>query len=319
MSKQTEDRLEIELSNRKDSMLSNQLGNAINASGINQIGESRYEQKQAALADGAHGSHEINQRIGITSYASMTKFQSNAHTFGAFCYDRFGINDMRSIKPEMVAGFLLELCDRDYARSSVQGYASTLEKLAVVMDVYSPAATPRTETWHEAIQSCRAEISDCVQKDTLTRAYENPQALIDCLSDPKMHLAAEMQLNYGLRVSDATKIDGRNLDGNVLTVENSKNGQDHKIELSPEDAQKIRDICGDEGLGVKHTTYRSALHDAANATGQEWTGTHGLRHNYAQARVAELTESGTSFSRAVWIVSEEMGHHRPSITMTYLR
>ena len=173
MSQHTEDRLEIELSNRKESMLSNQLGNAINASGINQIGESRYEQKQAALADGAHGSHEINQRIGITSYASMTKFQSNAHTFGAFCYDRFGINDMRSIKPEMVAGFLLELCDRDYARSSVQGYASTLEKLAVVMDAYSPAATPRTETWHEAIQSCREEISDCVQKDTLTSLYRS--------------------------------------------------------------------------------------------------------------------------------------------------
>ena len=126
MSQHTEDRLDIELSNRKEAQLSLQLDNAINKSDINQIGCSRYEGKQAALADGAHGSHEINQRIGITSHASMDKFRSQIHVFGAWCYDRQGISNLNQIKPEMVAGFLSELCDRDYARNTVQNYASTL-------------------------------------------------------------------------------------------------------------------------------------------------------------------------------------------------
>ena len=317
MSTQTEQRLEIELSNRKESMLCNQLSRAIDASEINQIGESRYEGKQAAIADGAHGSHEINQRIGITSYASMTKFQTNAHKFTGFCFERYGLNDIRSIKPEHIKEFLIELCDRDYARQSVQGYASTIEKLAVVMDAYSPAAQPRTETWHAAVVSCRAEINDCVQKDTGSRAYADPQAMIDNLSEPRLQLVAEMQLNYGLRISDATKVDANNLNGNILLVPNSKNGQDLRIELSADYAQRVRDMCTDGG--VKNGVYREALKQACAESGQEWTGTHGLRHNYAQNRVAELVDSGTSYNRAVWIVSEEMGHHRPEVTAAYLR
>ena len=319
LSQHTVDKLEIELSNRKESMLSNQLSRAIDASGIRQIGESRYEGKEAALADGASGSHEINQRIGITSYASMEKFQSNAHTFGAYCYERYGLNDIRSIKPEYVSTFLSELCDRDYARNTVQGYASTIEKLAVVLDAYSPAAEPRTESWHAAIDGVRDDINDCVQKDTVARAYADPQAIIDNLPSERLQLAGDMQLHYGLRIADATKIDARGIgDDNTYTF-SSKGGQIVKIELSPEDAQRIRDVCGDSGLlGIKQSEYRSALQTACESTGQEWTGSHGLRHNYAQNRMHELVDSGVPHTRALVIVSEELGHHRAEITHTYL-
>lgn len=49
------------------------------------------------------------------------------------------------------------------------------------------------------------------------------------------------------------------------------------------------------------------------------TGLHGLRHSYAQRRMAELTGAGVSFTEALLIVSQEMGHFRPEITLTYLR
>ena len=48
-------------------------------------------------------------------------------------------------------------------------------------------------------------------------------------------------------------------------------------------------------------------------------GGHGLRHSYAQARMAELQGRGLGFEQALAIVSQELGHFRPDITEVYLR
>lgn len=48
-------------------------------------------------------------------------------------------------------------------------------------------------------------------------------------------------------------------------------------------------------------------------------GAHGLRHQYAQSRMAHLTGKGYSDKQAKLIVSQELGHFRASITGVYLR
>jgi len=51
-----------------------------------------------------------------------------------------------------------------------------------------------------------------------------------------------------------------------------------------------------------------------------WTnGAHGVRHSYAQNRMNKLQEIGYSYLDALEIVSQEMGHFRSDITLTYLR
>lgn len=49
------------------------------------------------------------------------------------------------------------------------------------------------------------------------------------------------------------------------------------------------------------------------------TGLHGTRHSYAQNRLFKLTNIGVEYVHAMKIVSEELGHFRPSITLCYLR
>ncbi len=49
------------------------------------------------------------------------------------------------------------------------------------------------------------------------------------------------------------------------------------------------------------------------------TGAHGLRHSYAQQRMAELQSKGLLRSEALETVSQELGHFRPEITEIYLR
>lgn len=49
------------------------------------------------------------------------------------------------------------------------------------------------------------------------------------------------------------------------------------------------------------------------------SGGHGLRHSYAQERLNELQAAGYAFQDAKAVVSQEMGHFRPSIVECYLR
>ena len=48
-------------------------------------------------------------------------------------------------------------------------------------------------------------------------------------------------------------------------------------------------------------------------------GAHGLRHSFAQQRMQELQNNGTTYKNALRITSQELGHFRPDITLEYLR
>lgn len=48
-------------------------------------------------------------------------------------------------------------------------------------------------------------------------------------------------------------------------------------------------------------------------------GAHGVRHAYAQDRLNQLQQRGLTYTAALRIVSQEMGHFRPDITEVYLR
>lgn len=323
MSQQTDTRVldDIDLSNRQESRLSTQLAHAIKSSGIVEVGRSRYDAKADARADGAKTSHDINATIGITSWASYDKFCSQTKVFASWCFGN-GCNNINQIKPEHVTGFLSALVDRGYARNTVQGYAAAINKMAVMLDRGLTGTGTRADKWSKAIDTVRADINTCVQKDTTTRAYADPQAIVAAMPDDRLQLCASMQLDHGLRIADATKINAHNIsaDDKFLTVANSKNGQDITIALRPGEADHIRAIADDKGMvSVKQSEYRAALSKACADTGQAYTGSHGLRHNYAQHRMDELTNSGMSYSKALDQTASEMGHHRSEITTVYLR
>ena len=69
---------------------------------------------------------------------------------------------------------------------------------------------------------------------------------------------------------------------------------------------------------VNRDKYEYQLKKACKETGQAWNGSHGLRHNYAQNRMNELS-GRMSYGEAMLQTSKEMGHHRMEITQKYLR
>jgi integrase len=71
-------------------------------------------------------------------------------------------------------------------------------------------------------------------------------------------------------------------------------------------------------IGVGQAFSQSFSDASVNALGFS-TGAHGLRHSYVKNRTATLEALGFSFSEAQGIVSQEVGHFRPCITLAYYR
>lgn len=71
------------------------------------------------------------------------------------------------------------------------------------------------------------------------------------------------------------------------------------------------------GIGGGHPWSKSVSATSKSALG--WSnGAHGLRHTYAQERMATL-QRHLPREQALEVVSQEMGHFRPGITEVYLR
>lgn len=70
---------------------------------------------------------------------------------------------------------------------------------------------------------------------------------------------------------------------------------------------------------INKNQYRNALKKAANATGQKYNATHGLRWNYAQERFFKIQViGGLSYHQALQDVSWAMKHERADISEHYL-
>ena len=76
--------------------------------------------------------------------------------------------------------------------------------------------------------------------------------------------------------------------------------------------QQYYDIGGGKGW--------SNSFSAASQRQLGWShGAHGVRHTYAQERMAECQQHGLTYQTALSLVSQSLGHFRPDITEVYLR
>lgn len=91
------------------------------------------------------------------------------------------------------------------------------------------------------------------------------------------------------------------------------------IRLSEPRTVKDREINYQQFYGIGGGQPWSKSVSAASKAALGWsTGAHGLRHTYAQERMATL-QRHLPRKEALEVVSQEMGHFRPEITEVYLR
>ena len=184
-----------------------------------------------------------------------------------------------------------------------------------------------------------------------SRAYTPEQAALVAEKQTEKHsLATQIAENAGLRAHElltlrpvderpgdthreyrADRFAGRE-DVTIYTVE-GKGGLCREVAIDRELATRLEERRLDEpkatydrGIGYKQhydlgggKQWSDSFSKAAQRELGWSEGAHGLRHQYAQNRVSTLQKNGYDYINALEVVSQEMGHFRPDITLVYLR
>jgi len=285
---------------------------------LDRIGHSKREDVQNVRAEfNARGetmdAHAKGQNTGIYSYEDRDKVRGNGYIFGDYCRANYGgaAKDLSNITGDMVKSFLGDLAKLHYAENTFKGYTTAIQKLGAAFGV--------GDTWNKAIKEFNQspERSGIVKKDIDHRAYDgNASKVIDCITNEKAKLAAEVIQETGIRRNEACHF---SLNGSEIVC-NGKNGKEIIKEVSDNLKQKIEALTGGSGrFDMSKHTLSHVWNRACKAAGVDCNGLHGMRHDKAQADMKDTISKGGSVSEGLKAASEDLAHHREGITWTYQR
>ena len=243
----------------------------------------------------------------------------------------------RNLKRKHVDALVKRWLEAKLGIVTVKSRMSTMRWLA--RTIGKPNVVPRT--------NAELGIPDRSRAGGPSRAFTLTPEALERVSSPYVRVSLELEEKFGLRREEATKIRPHEADhGNKLVLKDSwcKGRRAREIPVRTaeqrevlERAKALADKTPQRSL-IPEETYRKHIRVYERQTYQAGIrNPHGLRHAYAQARYENLTgwacpAAGGPSSKELktqgreerdkWarrMITEEMGHGRPQITVTYLQ
>lgn len=292
-----------------------QVSEMLRQSGLAKIGESsRTEETRQAIENGCVGRHEIAGQTNIHSTLTLDKYKSIWRDFASYCKSN-GFR-MRDATAENVKDYMQNRIDSGCSRNTLDGIGSALNKL----DDGLNRAYGGSRDFSNAIREEKAVGNDvCPRLDTESRAFHDPATVISNIESQNCRLAAEIQLETGLRAMNVCDL---HLNPNNTLFVQSKAGYVCTNFKIPRDLYNQLAQRADADGNVHLTDYKSYIKEirtACEAAGEHYTGSHAFRHNFAQNMYSELRNGGMSDYKAKIEVSEALFHHRLDVVEKYLR
>lgn len=289
---------------------------------------SRYNMKRFILSslkeDGKpRDPSSVAKLMPIYSARTQSGYRKVWKSFFTHIRENHGVNDVTKVKRWHVEEFMKDIIDRDVALRTYKTYSAAMSKLEVAVNKVRAYPVLFDATLKKLNRDAKSNLT---MNDPL-RAYVDPTASIARILNNTHQLAALLQLEGGARIAEISELTAeRNLRGirngvGRIRLTNTKGGRIRIMNVSAETYKRVRDIIKADGKFefVRHYYSREAG-AAFRSRGEKWNGSHGLRWNFAQQRFYELqTEENKTFNEALKLVSLELGHSRPSITLHYLR
>ena len=292
-----------------------------NESGIFTPNESKHDAKETARAEGARTSADVASQTTIYSYQTAESYKDVWHQLADFAKLNCELKDIEKLSEKEVKAYLESRIADGVAASTFAKECAAINKLENALSAYADKrGTGREYNFREATHQVKVEQGKNLERSDLHRAYSNPQAVIGAIERADHRLAAEIQLNGGARISEMSLIKGSQLKGNNRVEVQGKGGKVRELQVSEKIYNELKSHIEKNGaFQVNKDEYGRDLRAAALSSGQDATGSHGLRWNFAQNRMSELQSSGKVYEQALAQVSREMGHERSDITEHYLR
>jgi len=278
--------------------------------------------------------HALQKEGAIKSVGTFRNYKQ-ALTQIAQSFKDAGLPSVNNLTPELATQYLVD-------RAAQVGQSSLdLERQAMqsVMQHYNHQLAPK-----ETLPVIKSEL----QSIQASRAY-TPEQVREIVAHQTPHNAISTEIAHaaGLRAHELltirpsserspdprpaheAKFEGR--EGVSYTVV-GKGGLTREIQLSRELSERLegyrlpepekvtdRGVHYERSYSIGGGNAWSASFTRASQNAHGWSnGAHGMRHTYAQERMAELQKEHPR-DEALRIVSQEMGHFRPEITEVYLR
>jgi integrase len=235
------------------------------------------------------------------------------------------LNDITKIMtPDIAVSFVLSKAESTNNETTIKNYRSAISKMGLAIDRWlqrhnEPLGEEksRAHAYYDAITDVIKDIP--LESGSKDRAYDNTTTLEGALRQTEHKLALHLILDQGFRASEVSLIRETQLTGDMMHVI-CKNGQEFDRRLSAGVYAELRAwIDKHREFRINQDSFRADLKQAAEATGQEYNGIHGLRYNFAQELYLKCINEGKEEQDAFRVVSERLGHHRTGITKHYLR
>jgi integrase len=308
-----------------------QINTIFKDSGIFQPGISRHSEKiaikqQLKLAGQGCTSQNIADKTAMHGYEA-SDYKDTWHNFGHFCKQGLGIKDMTKIETRHVQSYMEKRIMDGIKYGTWNKEAAHLAKFGNALERFDG----QNRGFRQAIDDTRHLAKDRLPgSDKDHGGFRSPEKVIQNLNGNHA-LAARIQHEGGARLREASLIKKEQLKGlqhdkiagqqkGVIHLKDTKGGKPRDIQVSKETYSQLQHTIEENGkFQVHQKTYQSRVNAAAKLAGEQRTGTHDFRYNFAQNRYNQFVESDYNNVQAQQAVSWEMGHERADITKIYLR
>ncbi len=279
-----------------------QINTIFKDSGIFQPGISSHSEKiaikeQLKSAGQGCASQNMADKTAMHGYEARG-YKDTWHSFGHFCRHEFGVKDMTKIETRHVQSYMEKRLMDGIKHGTWNKEAAHLAKFGNALERFDG----QTRGFRQAIDDTRKLAKDQLPgSDKDHGGFRGPEKVIQNLNG-NHDLAARIQHE------------------GVIHLKDTKGGKPRDIQVSKHTYNQIKSVISRDGqFRVNQKTYQGKVNAAAKLAGEQCTGTHDFRYNFAQNRYSQYIESDYNSVQAQQAVSWEMGHERADITQLYLR
>jgi len=291
---------------------------------ISNIGVSK---KTSRLKSNVTGQNGRKVSESLHSYKYIVEVKNTALQLGNFAKENFNISNFEKINNDILLEFFKYKIDqKKLSFRTISTYISHCEKIAISLQKIAKQKDAKYKGFDRIGLSAASQykVDHAKKNQHINRAYINPLKIISNLKNVDHMIVASVQLEAGVRVGEALKFKPEQLLGNNQIEVRIKGGNRLIVQVDSLTYQEVQTRVnnaikrGKIGHKILYKDFHKDLKQAVEKSGEKWNGTHGIRYTYAQRRNKELAKEGKTPLVSQKIISIEMGHQRPEVTVTYV-
>lgn len=268
----------------------------------------------------------------IASYGTAKTYRAVWENFFHYLREHWSVKDPEIITSDMVASYMDYKVSYHPSKQYLEKISAAIGKLEIALKNYTKNKYGEAKEYDFSIRQFilnEARNLDLVADNYHNRAYDNPDLVIESLSNDLFRLGSKIQLSGGCRQEGISciKIDQLHgirfdsitgMDKGILFTK-EKGGKEGNVFISLEIYEELLEyITVHKHFKIDRQKYSTDIRETCKKLGIPAEGSHAFRWNFAKRRMMEYARAGYTYEQSLQAVSWEMKHNRANITEHYL-